>query len=307
MYLVTGGAGFIGSHIVEELVRRGKKVRVLDDFSAGQMSNLRTVRKKIDLIRGDIRNVKTVKKALRGVKFVTHQAALRSVPKSMDNPTEFNEVNVQGTLNLLIAAHQAGVQRFVFASSSSVYGETKRLPERETDPLSPVSPYAATKIMGEIYCRMFWQTYKLPTVALRYFNVFGPRQSLENKYAVVVPKFIACLAKNQRPPIHGDGKQSRDFSYITDVVSANLLSLAASKKACGRVYNVACHRRYSVLDLLRRLNRLMGKNIKPIFTPIRQGDVKHTLADISQAKKYLKYRPKVSFDEGLSRTINWFS
>ncbi|MCK5579625.1 MAG: NAD-dependent epimerase/dehydratase family protein, partial [Planctomycetes bacterium] len=190
MYLVTGGAGFIGSHIVEELVRRGKKVRVLDNFSAGQMSNLRTVRKKIDLIRGDIRNTRVVKKAMKGVKYVLHQAALRSVPKSMDNPTEFNEVNVQGTLNLLIAAHKAGVRRFVFASSSSVYGETKRLPERETDPLNPVSPYAATKIMGEIYCRMFWQTYKLPTVALRYFNVFGPRQSLENKYAVVVPKFI---------------------------------------------------------------------------------------------------------------------
>ncbi|MEK7449543.1 MAG: SDR family oxidoreductase [Planctomycetota bacterium] len=306
IYLVTGGAGFIGSHIVDALVKRGQKVRVLDNFSAGRMANLQESITKIELIRGDIRDLKTIRKAVRGVKYVIHQAALRSVPKSLDQPVEFNEVNVTGTMNLLMASRSARVKRFIFASSSSVYGENQHLPQKESGVPQPISPYAATKLMGEIYCRIFSQNYKLETVALRYFNVFGPRQSLESQYAVVVPKFITCLLKNQRPPVHGDGKQSRDFSYVDDVVSANLLSLRAPAQSCGRVYNIACRKRYRVLDLLRCLNKLMGKNIKPIFTPPRLGDVRHTMADISQARQYLNYQPRISFREGLQRTIKWF-
>ena len=306
MILVTGGAGFIGSHIVDALVKRRQEVRVLDDFSAGKMDNLKDSLDKIELIRGDIRDKRVVRRALRGVKYVCHQAALRSVPKSMDNPEEFNQVNIDGTLNLLLEARRAGVKMFVFASSSSVYGETDRLPEEETFIPQPITPYAATKLMGEVYCRVFWESYKLPAVSLRYFNVFGPRQSLENQYAVVVPKFIVSLLKNQPPPVHGDGKQSRDFTYVDNVVQANLLALKAKPPVFGKVFNIACGERWTVLALAWLLNRLMGKDIKPIFEPSRQGDVRHTLADISLAKKYLDYVPKVGFEEGLKRTIEYF-
>lgn len=304
--LVTGGAGFIGSHIVDTLVQLGYQVRVIDDFSAGRKENLQGVIKRIELIRGDIRKASLVRRAMRKVKYVFHQAALRSVPKSMDNPSGFNEVNVRGTLNLLLAARDAKVKRFVFASSSSIYGETNRLPEKESHPPDPISPYAATKLMGEVYCRIFSVSFGLATVALRYFNVFGPRQSLESEYAVVVPKFIACLMKDKPTPINDDGKQSRDFTYVADVVKANLLAMRASKKATGQVFNVACGRRHSVLELSQTINRLMGKNIKPVFLPPRPGDVKHTMADISRAKKYLRFRPGVSFQAGLKKTIQYF-
>ena len=306
MYLVTGGAGFIGSHIVDALVKRGHPVRVIDNFCAGKIENLKDILNKIDLIRGDIRDFRTVRRAMRGIKYVLHHAALRSVPKSVDNPEEFNEVNVRGTLNLLLAARPARVNRFVFASSSSVYGATTRFPEKESFVPQPISPYAATKLMGEIYCQLFTQLYGVPTVSLRYFNVFGPRQSLENQYAVVVPKFITCLLENQPPPIHGDGKQSRDFTYIDNVVSANLLALKAPSSALGQFFNVAGGRAYTVLELVRQLNRLMGKNIKPVFTPPRPGDVRHTRADITRVRQYLGFRMKIDFVEGLKKTIVWF-
>jgi nucleoside-diphosphate-sugar epimerase len=306
MYLVTGGAGFIGSHIVDELVRRGQKVRVLDNFYAGNMENLKGTIKKIDLIKGDIRDKKAVKRAVKGVKFILHEAALRSVPISMDNPEEFNSVNIDGTFNLLMAAREQKVKRFVFASSSSVYGNTDKLPEKESFPPEPVSPYAATKLMGEIYCKIFWESYKLPTVALRYFNVFGPRQSLENKYAVVVPKFVTCLLKNEHPPIHGSGKQTRDFTYVGNVVNANLMSINAKPAAFGKTFNIANGFAYSVLDLVRLLNKIMGKNIKPVFTPLRPGDVMHTYADIGLAKKHIGFRTGVGFEDGLKRTIEYF-
>ncbi len=307
MYLVTGGAGFIGSHIVDALVRQGVRVKVMDNFYAGKRENLKDVIHKIKLIKGDIRNFRTVKKAMGGVRYVFHQAALRSVPKSLDNPSEFNEVNVAGTLNLLLAARESKVKRFVFASSSSVYGDITKLPEKESFVPQPISPYAVTKWMGEVYCRLFTKLYGLPTISLRYFNVFGPRQSLENKYAVVVPKFITCLLKNQPPPIHGDGKQSRDFTYVDNVVKANLLALKHSSKSVGQVFNIACGQAYTVLELVRRLNQLIGKKIKPVFTPPRPGDVQHTRADVSRAKRYLGFARYVDFEEGLRRTIDWFS
>lgn len=306
MYLVTGGAGFIGSHIVDALVKQGNRVRVLDNFFAGKTENLTGVIKKIDLIRGDIRDKRAVKRAVKGVKYILHHAALRSVAQSVDSPEEFNDVNVTGTLNLLIAAHEAKVKRFVLASSSAIYGETDKLPEKESFTPELVSPYAATKLIGEVYCQLFWKTYQLPTISLRYFNVFGPRQSLENKYAVVVPKFAISLLGNQPPPINGNGKQSRDFIYIDNVVNANLLALKAKSNAFGRTFNIASGKRYNLLELVRLFNKLMGKNIKPVFGPIRQGDVMHTLADISLAKKHLGYSVGIGFEEGLKRTIEYF-
>jgi len=306
MYLVTGGAGFIGSHIADALVKQGKKVRVLDNFSTGKIENLKGILNKISLIRGDIKDKRTVKKSIKGVKYVLHQAALHSVPKSFDDPESFNAVNITGTLNLLLAAREAGVQRFVFASSGSVYGEPKRFPEQESFIPHPISPYAATKLMGEVYCRLFWEYYKLPTISLRYFNVFGPRQSMENKYAVVVPKFIISLLTNQSPPIYGDGKQSRDFTYINNVVQANMLSLKAKPASFGKVFNIACGRSYTILELLGLLNKLTGKNIDPIFNMPRQGDIRYTLADISRVRKYLNYKPNVAFKDGLKYSIEYF-
>ena len=304
-YLVTGGAGFIGSHIVDELVRRGESVRVLDNFTTGRRENLSAVIDKIDLIEGDIRDLEVCKKAAKCIDFVLHQAALRSVPKSMSDPIGYNEVNVSGMLNILVAARDNKVKRVVFASSSSVYGDTNKLPEKETDPTNPISVYAATKLTGEHYCKVFSAGFGLEAVALRYFNVFGPRQSLESEYAVVVPKFITCILNDQSPPIHGDGRQSRDFTYVKNVVDMNLLA-ATSNNNSGEVFKVACGKAYTVLELAEKVNQLIGKNIKPIFMPRRQGDVLYTLADISKAKKSLGFNPGVDFEEGLKRTIEWF-
>lgn len=305
-YLVTGGAGFIGSHITEALIKKREEVIVFDNFCTGKKENLSAIIKKIKLIKGDLRDFNLVKKKTRGVDYVLHQAALRSVPKSVKDPVSFNEVNVTGTLNLLIAAHQAKVKRFVFASSSSVYGEVKIFPEKENFTPKPISPYAATKLFGEHYCYLFSRLYDLETVSLRYFNVFGPRQSLESQYAVVVPKFITCLLNNKPTPINGNGDQSRDFTYIDNVVEANLLA-AKAKNISGEVFNIACGWDYTVLDLAKIINKIMGKNIKPVFLPPRPGDVLRTLADISKAKKLLKFKIKVNFEEGLERTVKWFA
>ena len=304
--LVTGGAGFIGSHIVDALVRRGDRVRVLDNLSMGDLRNLDAVSKKIEFLRGDIRDKRMTARALRGIEVVFHQAALRSVPKSVGNPVEYHETNTTATLQLLKCAHENKIRRVVFASSSSVYGEKTPLPQKETFMPSPQSPYAASKLAGEVYCRMFTRLYGLETICLRYFNVFGPRQSLENQYAVVVPKFITSLLSGKAPPIHGDGRQTRDFTYVENVVQANLKAASAPKAAAGEVFNIASGRRYSVRHLASSLNKKMGSKISPLLTPKRPGDVLHTWADVSKAERLLRFRVTVPFSEGLDRTVGWF-
>ena len=305
LYLVTGGAGFIGSNIVEALVKKGEKVRVIDNFVSGKRENLTPFLDKIELIEGDIRNLPLLKKITKGVNYILHQAALRSVPKSVGDPLPYNEVNVGGTLNVLLAAKEAGVKRVVFASSSSIYGDTETFPEKETHLPLPISPYAASKLAGEHYCYVFSKIYGLETVSLRYFNVFGPRQNLETQYAVVVPRFIINMLNNESPPVHGDGKQSRDFTYIDNVVAANILA-AHTPGVWGEVFNIACGKDYTVLDLVKHLNGIIGKTLKPKFTPPRPGDVPRTLADISKAQKLLNLEIKVNFEQGLRKSVEWF-
>ncbi|MEI6632083.1 MAG: NAD-dependent epimerase/dehydratase family protein, partial [bacterium] len=280
-------------------------VRVMDNFSSGRRENLACVSGRIDLIKADIRSKGACIKATKGIDFILHQAALRSVPKSLLNPGEYNEVNIQGTLNLLEAALKNKVRVFVFASSSSIYGDVNKFPEKEDFSPGPISPYALTKLTGEHYCKMFSHHYKLPTVSLRYFNVFGPRQSADDEYAVVIPKFICCMLKDQRPPIYGNGRQSRDFTYIQNVVQANLLA-ATKTNLRGEVFNIASGRDYSILDLARILNKLMDLNIKPVFLKKRPGDVFRTLADLSSSKKRLAFRPRVDFINGLKLTLEYF-
>jgi nucleoside-diphosphate-sugar epimerase len=303
-FLVTGGAGFIGSHITHRLVEHGHFVRVLDNFSSGKTENLKVILNKVEVINGDICSAETCLKACAGMDYVLHQAALRSVPKSMKEPAEYNSVNIGGLLNMLEAAQVNRIRRFVFASSSSVYGDTDRFPEKEGFLPQPVSPYALTKLAGEHYCRIFNVYRGLETVSLRYFNVFGPRQSLDDEYAVVVPKFIHCIMRGENPPIYGNGRQSRDFTFVDNVVEANIL--AAEKPCTGKVFNIASGRDRTVLELASNLNRIMGKDIKPVFLDKRPGDVFKTLADISQAGKFLGFRPRVDFLEGLKRTVEYF-
>lgn len=304
-FLVTGGAGFIGSHIVEALVKKGNFVRVLDNFSSGKPENLKAVLDKIDLIKGDIRNKDTCLKATKAIDFVMHQAALRSVPKSLDNPSEYNDVNVQGVLNMLEASLRNKVKCFVFASSSSIYGEAVRFPEKEDDTPRLISPYALTKLAGEYYCKVFSKNYNLNTVCLRYFNIFGPRQALDDEYAVVIPKFITCILNSQPPPIYGTGRQSRDFTYIDNVVEANILA-TKNKNFKGDVFNIAAGIDYTILDLVKILNRILNKNIKPQFLPKRHGDVFKTQADLSRSNRLLGFKPKINFIQGLELTVEYF-
>ncbi len=304
-FLVTGGAGFIGSHIVEELVRKKHFVRVLDNFSSGKIENIRHLGKKIELAEGDIREKGICSKAARGMDFVLHQAALRSVPKSMNDPHGYNAVNIDGTVNMLEASKEEGIKCFVFASSSSVYGDVSKFPEKEDFLPGPISPYALTKLTGEYYCKIFSLYHALPTVCLRYFNVFGPRQSLDDEYAVVIPKFINCILNDQQPPIFGTGKQSRDFTFVENVVQANILATRKTGSK-GQVFNVALGKDYSILELVRILNQLIKKNIKPKFLPVRAGDVFKTLADTSKVKKSLGLRPRVDFVAGLKLTVEYF-
>jgi nucleoside-diphosphate-sugar epimerase len=314
-FLVSGGAGFIGSHIVERLLSEGHFVRVLDDFSSGREENLRfaslvgTVNLKVfELVRGDIRDEETCKKATKGIDFVLHQAALRSVPKSMALPVLYNEVNIGGTLNMLSAALKNKVRHFVFASSSSVYGDTKNFPEKEDFLPQPISPYALTKLTGEHYCEIFSAHYGLATTVLRYFNVFGPRQSLDDEYAVVVPKFISCILNTQPLPIYGTGRQSRDFTYVSNVVSANLAALRHKNFRRGeRIFNIATGKSHTVLELAKILNQLSGKSIRPVFLPKRPGDVFKTHADISRARQGLHFYPAINFREGLKLTLKYFT
>ncbi|MBI4667938.1 MAG: SDR family oxidoreductase [Elusimicrobia bacterium] len=305
--LVTGGAGFIGSNIAEALLNRGFKVRVIDDFSTGAEEHIASFVGKIELVRGSILDERLLKEVCSGVDYVFHEAAIRSVPKSMDNPTASNEVNVTGTLKLLHAAKTAGVKMVVYASSSSIYGDGKVFPQKESMAASPISPYAVSKLGGEQYCRVFAKSFGLPTVSLRYFNVYGPRQDPESMYSAVIPKFME-QAKAGRPlEVHWDGKQSRDFTYVGDVVQANLSAIKAPKAAWGETFNVASGRSYSLLDLIRVIEKILGRKLEKVFQPRRAGDVHKTSADISKARKMLKFHPCMSFEGGLRETWKYFN
>ena len=304
-FLVTGGAGFIGSNITDSLVKRGEEVVVLDNLSEGRIENLDNVINNIRFIEGDIRNESDLEKAMEGVDFILHQAALRSVPKSMTRPLEYNDVNVTGTLKLLIKAKEKKIKRVVFASSSSVYGERDKFPEREEDNVDPISPYASTKLLGEYYCKLFSNSFGLETASLRYFNVFGPRQSLESQYAVVIPKFITCILKDEAPPIHGDGKQERDFTFVENVIEANIKA-ALTPGISGEVFNVACGQEISVIGIVDSINKIVGKKVKPVFGPKREGDVMKTLADTTKLRNKLGIKSFVSFQDGLKKTIEYF-
>jgi len=304
--LVTGGAGFIGSHVVEELVEEGQRVRVIDNLSTGKEENIAPCLGEIEFIEGDIRDLELIHRAMEGVGHVFHQAAVPSVPRSVKDPLMTNSANAEGTLNILIAARDVGVKRVVYASSSSVYGDTPTLPKDEGMRPEPRSPYAVSKLAGELYCQVFHQVYGLETVALRYFNVFGPRQDPESQYAAVVPKFITALLRGEPPTIFGDGGQSRDFTYVENVVEANLLAARAPDVA-GEVFNIACGERITVNELTRLLAESVGANLKlkPEYGPSRPGDVRHSLADISKAGELLCFEPKVSASEGLAKTVGW--
>lgn len=304
--LVTGGAGFIGSYLVEALLRKGDSVSVLDNFSTGRRENLNDFRGKIELFEGDVRDVKLLRRVIAGVDVVLHQAALPSVPRSFADPVETSEVNAGGTVKLLEAARREGVKKFVFASSSSIYGEADAPRKDESLPPEPLSPYAASKLSGECYCRIYWKAFGLTTVSLRYFNIFGPRQDPKSEYAAVIPKFITAVLKKENPVIYGDGRQTRDFTYIDNVVEANLKALSAPPAAGGGVFNVACGHSTSLLELIDLLARISGAGINPRFDPPRPGDVKHSRAEIKRAKEFLNYEPTVSFPQGLRKTYEYF-
>ncbi|MBD3367711.1 MAG: NAD-dependent epimerase/dehydratase family protein [Candidatus Eisenbacteria bacterium] len=303
--LVTGGAGFIGSHIVERLLDLGHSVRVLDDFSTGRRENIAAFESDVDLHVGDVRDLEAVRRAVDGVDVVFHEAALASVPRSVDDPVTSNEVNVGGTLNVLVAARDAGVGRLVYASSSSIYGDSPELPKREDMAPSPESPYAVGKLAGEHYCKVFSSLYGLECVALRYFNVFGPRQDPGSQYAAVVPIFTTALLSGRQCLIHGDGEQSRDFTYVANVVEANLLASGVDGVA-GSVMNIACGDTITVNSLHDRLRTLTESDLEPEHGPERAGDVKHSYADVTRARELLGFSPKVPFDEGLESTVAWF-
>jgi nucleoside-diphosphate-sugar epimerase len=304
--LVTGGGGFIGSNLVERLLHEGFAVRVLDNFATGQRENLVGFVDDIELIEGDIQSYERVHNAVRGCEVVFHQAALPSVPRSIQDPLTSNAVNVVGTLNVLLAARDEDVQRVVYASSSSSYGASLELPKREEMPALPISPYAVAKLAGEGYCRAFHQVYGLETVALRYFNVFGPRQDPLSQYAAVIPSFILAFLADEAPTVYGDGEQSRDFSYVENAVDANLLAATADAVA-GRTYNIACGDRISLNTLLDELRSLSGKEIEATYEASRPGDVQHSLADIAAAGADLGYEPRVGVIDGLRRTFAWYA
>ena len=314
-YLVTGGAGFIGSHLVEALLKKGQTVRVLDNFATGKRANLEGIiaRNRIaagdphlTVIEGDIRDPKVCAEAVRGVDYVLHQAALPSVPRSIIDPVGTTAVNVTGTLNLLWAAKEAKVKRFVFASSSSVYGDTPVLPKVESIPPNPLSPYAVSKLAGEQFCKVFHRAYGLPTVALRYFNVYGPRQDPESQYAAVIPRFVSALKAGKTVTIYGDGKQSRDFTFIDDCVRANLLA-CRSRHAVGEAMNIAYGRRTTINALFAEIARLLKVSAEPEYAEARPGDVKHSLADLHRAEALLGYTPNTDIKSGLKRVVAWWS
>jgi len=303
--LVTGGAGFIGSHLAERLTELGHEVRVLDNFTTGRRENIAHLEGRIQVIEGDIRDAATAAEAVKGVDAVFHLAALASVPRSVDDPFASNDVNVNGTLTMLIASRDAGVRRLVYSSSSSVYGDTPELPKREDMPARPMSPYAVGKLAGEYYTRSFYGLYGLETVCLRYFNVFGPRQDPTSQYAAVVPIFTSRLLAGNVPTIYGDGEQSRDFTYVSSVVDANVLA-SECEGAEGGVFNIARGHTITVNELYERLQSLTGTSMGAAYEDARVGDVKHSFADIAQARDVLGFAPGVGLDEGLELTVEWF-
>jgi UDP-glucose 4-epimerase len=306
-FLVTGGAGFIGSHIAEALAARGDRVRVLDNLSTGHLGNLEAVQSKIEFIKGDLTDPTAVAAAAKGVDCIFHEAALASVPRSVEEPLATNAACVTGTLTLLDEARKAGVRRLVYAASSSAYGDLPTSPKRESDLPAPISPYGAAKLAGEFYCQAFSATYGFQTVSIRYFNVFGPRQDPHSQYSAVIPLFITAMMAGRRPTIYGDGHQSRDFTYVANVVQGNLLAADADERlVSGRTFNVANGRNTSLLELIEVLNDLLGTKVQPVFAPPRVGDVRESLADITLARKLLAYEPQVDFEEGLRRSIDYY-
>lgn len=304
--LVTGGAGFIGSHLAEALIARGDDVRIIDNFATGSRENVRVLGDDVELVEGDLRSYERAHAAVRGCEIVFHQAALGSVPRSVQDPLTTNAANVTGTLNVLLAARDAGVRRVVFASSSSIYGRSPELPKHEDMRPLPMSPYAVSKLAGETYCQSFSEVFDLETVALRYFNVFGPRQDPESQYAAVIPLFITALSRGESPTIHGDGEHSRDYTFIENVVAANLLAME-NERAVGQTINVACGGRFTLNELVDDLRDIMGTDVQAIYGPGRSGDVPHSQADISRARELLGFEPAVGFREGLERTVAYFA
>jgi UDP-glucose 4-epimerase len=305
--LVTGGAGFIGSNLTEALLKQGHRVRVLDDFSTGKRENLLydETYPSLEMVEGDIRDLAVCQKAMKGIEHVFHQAALPSVQRSVEDPLGSNAVNAGGTLNILFAAREETVKRVIYASSSSIYGDTPTLPKLEEMPANPLSPYALQKYIGEQYCRLFYQLYGLETVSLRYFNIFGPKQDPASVYSSVIPRFIDALLKGHPPLIFGDGEQSRDFTYIDNVVRANLLAMSAEHLQ-GEAINIACGKRVSLNQLLNILKEIVGSKVSPVHEEPRKGDVKHSLADINKGKRLLNYDPQVGIEMGLKKTVEFF-
>jgi len=304
-YLVTGGGGFIGSNLVRALLKAGHSVRVLDNFETGKRENLEEIKGRIDLIEGDIRDPDTCAAACKDMEVVLHQAALGSVPRSVADPATSNAVNVGGTVNMLWAAKEAKCRRFVFAASSAAYGESPQLPKQEDMMPAPISPYGVTKLTCEHYCRVFYLNYGLETFSLRYFNVFGPRQDPNSQYAAVIPKFVSALLHGERPVVFGDGEQTRDFTYIDNVIQANLLA-AEAPNAQGQVINIACHDQISLNRILDILRELLATDIEAEYADTRAGDIKHSLADISRARKLLGFEPGIDFEQGLRLAIDWY-
>lgn len=305
-YVVTGGAGFIGSHIADELVRLGHAVRIVDNFYSGKEENIAGFRSSVEVFRHDIAEAGKLQDIFEGADYVIHQAAIPSVPRSISDPVTSHRANVDGSLNVLVAARDTGVKRVVYASSSSVYGESPTLPKREDMPPAPISPYGAQKLFAETYCRVFTRVYGLETVSLRYFNVFGPRQDATSQYSGVFAKFIPAVLQDQVPTINGDGLHSRDFTYVANVVAANLLACTAPGIG-GEVFNVACGGRITLNTLLQQINRITGKDIRANHADSRPGDIRDSQADIEKAGARMGYRPQVSFEDGLKKTVEWYS
>jgi UDP-glucose 4-epimerase len=306
-YLITGGAGFIGSNIAKELVSQGNSVVIFDNFSSGKKDNLSGILNKIDLIKGDIRNISQLRRSFKDIDYVLHHAALASVQMSINDPITTNEVNVNGTINVLKAAKELKVKKVIFASSCAAYGDSRILPLKETENVAPLSPYAISKLSAEFYCKIFTKLFGLNTVILRYFNVFGPNQDPNSEYSAVLPKFITAVLKGKDPIIYGDGKQTRDFVYIDNVVSANILaSKCNNKEAQGNIFNIASGKMMSLLDIVRSISTVTNKRITPIFMPKKSGDIRMSVADISKARRILGYKPKVSFEAGLKISVDWY-
>jgi len=302
--LVTGGAGFIGSHLAEELAKEND-VFIIDNISTGRLENIKNLmeRSNVKFIKGNIAEPAFLNNIFKDIDYVFHQAAIPSVPRSIKDPRNSNDANITGTLNVLIAAKDSGVKKVIFASSSSVYGDTPALPKSETIPVNPLSPYAITKVTGEFYCRVFQEIYGLQTISLRYFNVFGARQDPNSQYAAVIPKFITSIMKDEPPVIYGDGEQSRDFTFVKHVVDANILACESDKTG---IFNIACGRRITINQLVDMINEILGKEVEPVYTEGRPGDIKHSLADISRARSF-GYDPKSNFKEELKNTVKWFT